>query len=731
MRSYPARLARRVATVLALAMLGVVTTGVAQTATEVQVTPETMTLGVGQRQSIFATAYDRQGNLMASAKFTFSSSDTAIARVSREGTVTGVAPGLAKVEARVQGKVASLAVLITGSAGGQSDTSAEGAVLTLNPPTALLLPGETVTITAAAMHEDGLPVAMGRVSWKSLKPEVARVDTGGLVLGVSVGKSIVQATTSTGLMATVPVEVESAQIALVGGSQVLGPQEAETLRVEVPAQASRRLSGALPWRSADTSVAAVGPTGIVETRGPGRTEISVKAFGQERRATITVHRLAQTLVVSPKPVAEPIQIPLRASRMFTAVAEAADSTPVPEARITWAVGDSTRASFDRATGTLVARDTGATSLTARLQGFEPVVWLVQILPGVLGLDRPRAGLRPGERVTLAASLLDDEGKVTGPASVEWSSDHPEVAAVTAGEVRAVAPGHAVISAKSVWGATVTADVYVTAELLVAANRGGTFGLYQLQPETPDTMVPLLVDDGGNVQGVRSPDRTRVAFSSERGGSYDLYVMDADGTNVHRLTSDPGAEGEPAWTPDGARIIYTATPRGGAPQLVSVRADGNDARAITSSEGGNRGADVSPDGRRVAFVSLRDGNPEIYETDIGGGAARRITKTSDKESNPRYLPSGDLVYLVEKGGKTRVMRLSAGGTTAAQVLEIDQPVIALAVSRDGERLAYVAGNLAETGKGKSELSLRIQPLAPGSKPMLVPLRPGEQVLSPSF
>ena len=66
-----------------------------------------------------------------------------------------------------------------------------------------------------------------------------------------------------------------------------------------------------------------------------------------------------------------------------------------------------------------------------------------------------------------------------------------------------------------------------------------------------------------------------------------------------------------------------------------------------------------------------------------------------------------------------------------MLEIDQPVIALDVSRDGERLAYVAGKLAEAGKGKSQLTLRIQPLAPGSKPTLVPLRPGEQVLSPSF
>jgi uncharacterized protein YjdB len=726
----PARLACGLTT-LFLAALGTPVPAAGQTATEVQVTPETMTLGVGQRQPIFAAAYDRQGNLIASAKFTFWSSDTAIARVSREGAVQGVAPGLAKVEARVQGKRASLAVLVTGSAAGQTGGTAGGTVLTLDPATAMLLPGETLRITPQALHEDGSPVAVGRVGWKSLKPEVAGVDTAGVVLGVSPGKSIVQATTSTGLMATVPVEVEPAEVALVGGSEVLGPEEAETLLVEVPSQANRRLSGIMEWRSADTAVAVVGPSGIVQARKPGRTEIAVLAFGQERRTTLLVHRQPETLVVSPKPVAEPLQIPLRATRTFTAVAQAADSTPVPEARITWEVGDTTRAAFDRATGMLIARDTGSTTLTARLRGFEPVVWNLQIVPGVLGLDRPRVGLRPGEPVPIAARLLDDEGKVIGPAAVEWSSDNPQVATVSAGEVRGVSPGHAVVSARSAWGRIATADVYVTADLLVTSNRGGVFGLYQIRPESPDTLLPLLVDNGANVQAVRSPDRTRVAFSSTRSGSYDLYVMDADGKNLRRLTVDPGAEGEPAWTPDGTRIVYTAAPPGGVPQLVSVRVDGNDARAITAGGGGSRGPEVSPDGRRIAFVSTRDGNPEIYETDIDGGEARRITKTSDRESSPRYLPNGDLVFVVDKGGKARLMRRSAGGAAVAQVLEIDQPVIDLDVSRDGERLAYVAGKLAQGGKGKSQITLRIQPLAAGSKPMLVPLRPGEQVLSPSF
>jgi uncharacterized protein YjdB len=701
---------------------------VAQAASEVQVTPETMTLAVGQKQPIFATAYDRQGNLIATAKFTFWSSDTAIAKVSREGTVLGVAAGLAKVEARTQGRRASLAVLITGSASGATG----GALLTLDPTTAMLLPGESIRINAQAVHEDGSSTAVGKVTWKSLKPEVATVDSTGLVLGVAPGKSIVQASAAAGMMATLPVEVEQADIALLGDLDALGPQDAETLHVRVPAQNNREIRTGIRWESSDSAIAAVDTAGIVTARAPGRAEILMHGFGLERHAPLLVHKLPQRLVVSPKPVPEPIQIPLRAVRQFSAVAQASDSSPIPEARIGWQIGDSSRASFDRTTGALTARDTGVTTLTASLHGFEPVVWQLHVVPGLLALDRTRIGLRLGERATLAASLRGDDNKPIGPAEVDWSSDHSDIAAVSGGEVRGVSPGHAVVTAAASWGKSVTADVFVTADLLVSSNRSGAFGLYQVRPESPDTLLPVLVDGGGNVQGVRSPDRTRIAYSSTRGGSPDVYVADADGRNPRRITTDPGSEGEPVWSPDGTRLIYTAIPQGGTSQIMSVRIDGTDPRPLASSAGGNSAPDVSPDGRRVAFVSTRDGNPEIYEVAAEGGEARRLTKTGDREGNPRFLPNGDLLYVLDKGGKARLMRLASGSTAAPlPVLEIDQPVVALDVSPDGERIAYVAGKIAVAGKGKSQLSLRIQPLAPRSAPVVVPLHPGEQVLSPSF
>jgi hypothetical protein len=390
------------------------------------------------------------------------------------------------------------------------------------------------------------------------------------------------------------------------------------------------------------------------------------------------------------------------------------------------------AEFDTSTGTLSARDTGTTTLTARLRGVEPVVWHIQVVPGLLALDRNRLALKPGEYLTVRASLTADSAASLGPAEgLVWSSDHPEVASVGGGVVRGVAPGHAVVTATAPWGTRATADVYVTADLLVASDRGGTFGLYQLRTDGADSLLPVLADGKVNVQAVRSPDRTRIAFSSSRGGSFDLFVMDADGGNLRRLTHDPGAEGEPAWTPDGSRIVYVAAQPGGMPQLMSIGANGSGAARLTDSEGGNQSPVVSPDGRRIAFVSTRDGRPEVYEMDAAGGEARRVTRSSDREVSPRYLPSGELIFVVDKGGSARLMRLPSGAGTAMPLLKIDDPVIALDVSREGGRIAYVAGKLASPGKKNARLSLLIQPLASGSKPLVVPLRPGEQVLSPSF
>ena len=705
----------------------------AQTVGEVQVTPETLTLPVGGRQTLFATAYDRQGNLIPNARFTFWSSDTLVATVGRNGAVVGVAPGLAKVEARIQGLQASTAVLITGP-GGPADT-AGASVLALEPASAALLPGEGLVVRARALREDGTPVAWGKVGWKSLDPRVAVVDSGGVVVAVAPGRTLIRATAAGGLVATAAVEVAAVEIALSRDSLVFGPGEVDTLRALVPGQGNREVRGAVRWQSSDTAVARVGPTGILNGVAPGRAVVAASWSGQERRAVVVVHREPRSLVVTPRPGAGPIQLPVRGIRRVSVTAEAADSTPIPEVRVSWEIGDTTVIAYDAGRGELTGRGVGTTTLTARLHGFDPVSWSVEVIPGDLALDRRRMGLGVGERDSLRALLLDQSGRPLGVAAeLQWSSSAPEVLQVSPGGiVDGIRPGRSVVTASAPWGKRVTADVFVVADLLLASNRGGEVGIYQLRSTVTDTFRPVLADGFDNIQPALAPDRTRIAFSSNREGSYDLYLMEADGSGLRRLTTDPGDEGEPVWTPDGSRLIYTATTRGKPSQLYVLRPDGRPPQALTSGPGNAHSPAVSADGRSLAFVSTRDGNQEIYLMPVGGGSARRLTRTDQRESHARFLPDGDLLFAVERSGRSkgsRLVRLTVEDGELETLLETDEPIAGLSVSRDGQRMAYVVGRVTDARRGRAQFNLFVRPLAAGATPAQIALRPGEHVLNPA-
>ncbi|MFL5402107.1 MAG: LpqB family beta-propeller domain-containing protein [Gemmatimonadales bacterium] len=700
----------------------------AQTVSEVQVTPETMTLGVGQKQTIFATAFDQRGNLIASAKISFWSSDTLVAQVQKDGTVLGVSPGLAKIEARSLGRRASLAVLITGTARGSPGAS----VLTLEPPSIVLLPGENTRVYPQALREDGKPAPLGRTSWRSLRPEIASVDSLGNITGVGAGRTIVQVTTGR-LMATLPVEVAPADFVLSRSKLSLAPDDVDTLRVLVPSQGNREIRSPVQWRSTDSTVVSVSPTGIVRARAPGQAEIVAAGASQERKVSVSVHQLPEALVVSPHQGGT-IEVPLRSTRQFTAEAQAADSSAIPEAKVTWQLSDSGIATFDVASGTLTPKTLGTTTLTATLPGITPAVWTVRVIPGDILLDPSRAGLLVGQRISITAFLRDDQGNPSNKAlGVRWSSDRPEVALAREGAIDALSVGHAVVTATAPWGKSASADVYVMGDLLVVSNRSGPYGIYQMRSSAPGSLLPVLVDSATNLQAVLAPDRTRVAFSSNRAGAnYDIYVVDADGRNLRRLTSNPGNEGDPAWMPDGKHIVYTST-TGSTSQLAIVSTEGSDNRQLTFGLSRNTSPAVSADGRTIAFVSSRDGNQEIYTMSPDGSNQRRITKSPGREWNPRFFPAGDLLYVAEGGGKSKGSRVMRGGAagSAGQLFVTEQPISSLGLSRDGERLAYVIGRITDASKGRVEFSVFLQSTAPGSPPVAVPLRPGEQILTPSF
>jgi uncharacterized protein YjdB len=717
----------------------------AQNVAEVQVTPETVTLRVGQKQALFAAAFDPSGNLIPTARFTYASNNPTVAQAQVDGTVVGLKSGAAIVRVSAGQKIFSVAVSVeSASLGDPHPEPAEAhaspapsgpppSVLTIEPTPVYLLPSENLHLTANAYRDDGTPADLTRVTWKSLTPETATVDADGVVVGLVAGHGIVQAGLLGGVAATVPVEVIAADFSITPSRLVLAPDDLDTLVAYVPTQNNRALRGGLQWRSGAPETIRVGPTGIVQAMAPGETEIIVTGFFQERRIPVVVHPPVQTLVVAPKPSAGVIRLPLRGTRALSVRAEAADSSVVSGATLWWEVADTTIVSLDVSRIELTARKVGTTSVTLRAHGFDPITWVIEVVPGGIAIDLTRFSLELGTRMTLKAGLLDERGSVMAPADgLRWSSDNAAVAVVgNDGVVEATGFGHAKLTAETPWGKTATADVYVPGDVLFTANRGGAvLGIYQLALRDPSHVVPLLADNFQNVQATLSPDRTTIAFSSNRAGDFDLYLMDADGSNLRQLTTDPGADGDPAWFPDGSRIAYSSA-RSGSTQIYSIKVDGTDQRQLTTAGGGNQSPVLSPDGRSIAFISGRDGNDEVYRMDTDGANQVNLSGTREPETSPVYFPNGDLAYAAEVKHKGwQVIRIPADGSTAMVLATDLNPITSFGLSRDGERLAIVAGRVIDPRRGRAEFSFSIQALS-GGAPFLVPLMANEQIVRPGF
>ncbi len=731
----------------------------AQTVAEVQVAPPSVSIKVGEHYGLLATAYDRVGNVLPAARIQWVSNNTAVARVDGSGTVTGVAAGVAIVEARAGQKRGQAAVQVaagvqapppanatSASSGadpfaGQPPGTGTAAVLRIDPPSVYLLPSEHTRVSPRALREDGSPAAPVAVTWKSLREDIASVDGGGTVVALAPGQGTIQMTGPGGLTATAPVVVQQSDFAIQEGSSLtLAPGESDTLHVVVPTQQSRLISPiALTWISSDQSVAQVSLNGVVRAVGSGKASLSVTGFLQQKSVEILVHRAVDLFDVRPSIRAD-VEVPVTATVRVQAKALAADSTPVPEARLVWTVADSSIAAFDPATGILTGRKIGRTQLLLRGPGATPLrtSWSISVIAGSLKLGTSRIGITQGGRLALKASFIDDTGAVLGPATgLTWRSEPSSVATVSEdGTVSGAGPGHARITATAPGGKTATADVFVESELLLAGTRNGSLKLYWVDRANLSALRRAASDTTLATDPAISPDGSRVAFVSTRDGNPEIYVMDADGTNLTRVTNDPQPDGRPVFTPDGAGLVFQSQRTVAGKQFLEIYTaalDGTGLKALTT-DSLNQTPTVSPDGGTIAYASTRNKNSDIWLMSRDGGNQRNFTKSPQQnEMEPHFLRDGSLVYLVERRVENRNVRqvmkanLATGATTP--LTGTDYFVAGFAVSSAGDMIALVV---------PSDPSNRRNPLyriylqsTSGGAPTIIPAGLTEQMLAPVF
>ncbi len=168
-----------------------------------------------------------------------------------------------------------------------------------------------------------------------------------------------------------------------------------------------------------------------------------------------------------------------------------------------------------------------------------------------------------------------------------------------------------------------------------------------------------------ITGKRGIAQTRLAFISNKSGRKELYMMDYDGFNIQRLTSDNSLVVSPGFDRQGTRIAYTSY-RSAYPD-VYVATFGGARQVVSRSPGLNSGAAFSPDGSRLALTLSKDGNPELYTMSVSGGDRRRLTHTRGGESSPSWSPDGsEIAYASDEGGRPQIYLISASGGSGRKI-----------------------------------------------------------------
>ena len=212
----------------------------------------------------------------------------------------------------------------------------------------------------------------------------------------------------------------------------------------------------------------------------------------------------------------------------------------------------------------------------------------------------------------------------------------------------------------------------------------------------DGSNPVQLTDalGYDAEASFSPDGSKILFASNRHGYTDdltdkekkqldfdpsyfceLYIMDIDGSNLRRLTDNPGYDGGPFFSPDGERVIWRRfTPDGHQADVYTMKLDGTDLRKITSFESMSWAPYYHPSGEYIAFASNKYGygNFEVFIVDkLGEKEPVRVAETDGFDGLPVFHPDGDkLVWTSSRtnNGKAQLFMAKWNHKKALKALE---------------------------------------------------------------
>lgn len=215
---------------------------------------------------------------------------------------------------------------------------------------------------------------------------------------------------------------------------------------------------------------------------------------------------------------------------------------------------------------------------------------------------------------------------------------------------------------------------------------------------------MLSGCGGGSGGPSPASSEKIVFQSNRDGNDEIYIMNPDGSKQTRLTNRPIADTEPVFSPNRSKIAFVSSslvsPTGpqSPPGIFVMNADGTNITRLTRIAASDTAPAFSPDGRKIAFVSNRDGNDEIYIMNADGSGQTRLTNNPEPDEDPAFSPNGQKIAFSSSNSdpnpnnSAQIFVMNADGTGRTRLTSFFGGAVEPAYSPDGSKIAFLSGSI---------------------------------------
>jgi TolB protein len=223
-------------------------------------------------------------------------------------------------------------------------------------------------------------------------------------------------------------------------------------------------------------------------------------------------------------------------------------------------------------------------------------------------------------------------------------------------------------------------------LLVTSVRTGDTEVFVVNPGTGDAQNVTRSPTSEDRYPCWSPDGRRIAFVSDRAGGANLFVADADGSNVRQITHTTAVCYMPSWqsTASGERIVFGM--HADRPQMASINPEGADLTIL----GDGHDPTLSPDGKRICYTGEVSGGVTVFVMDVDGSHKRRVVKgTSGVGATfPNWSPdSRQIVYSFPVGEALELFVIDADGDHIRQLTKLNHIATPAAWSPDDKWISF--------------------------------------------